>query len=199
LLTIRICLCNAIMISIISYLVLLQFYLNIIFFRTAKMMFSHLIGIIFLSSDVLQFVFACDILQTVYVMGLIPICTKKILIRCARGSSIREWDFSQLNWYYRITRVYSLQDIIAILGMDELSEDDKLVVSRARKVQKFMSQPFSMAEVFTGFPGRFVPLHETIKGFQEILSGMHDDLPEGAFYMVGNIDEVKAKAKKMTV
>lgn len=92
-----------------------------------------------------------------------------------------------------------LQDIIAILGMDELSEDDKLVVSRARKVQKFMSQPFSMAEVFTGFPGRFVPLHETIKGFQEILSGMHDDLPEGAFYMVGNIDEVKAKAKKMTM
>jgi len=83
--------------------------------------------------------------------------------------------------------------------MDELSEDDKLVVSRARKVQKFMSQPFSMAEVFTGFPGRFVPLHETIKGFQEILSGMHDDLPEGAFYMVGNIDEVKAKAKKMTM
>lgn len=92
-----------------------------------------------------------------------------------------------------------LQDIIAILGMDELSEDDKLVVSRARKVQKFMSQPFHVAEIFTGTPGKFVPLNETIKGFQEIIAGMYDDLPEGAFYMVGNIEEVKAKALKLAV
>jgi len=87
-----------------------------------------------------------------------------------------------------------LQDIIAILGMDELSEDDKLVVSRARKVQKFMSQPFHVAEVFTGTAGKFVSLENTIKGFEEIISGGHDDLPEGAFYMVGDIEEVKKKA-----
>lgn len=77
-----------------------------------------------------------------------------------------------------------MQDIIAILGMDELSEDDKLTVARARKVQRFMSQPFTVAEVFTGTKGVFVSLEDTIKGFQEILSGAHDDLPEGAFYMV---------------
>mmetsp|Transcript_24118 Transcript_24118/g.50907 ORF Transcript_24118/g.50907 Transcript_24118/m.50907 type:complete len:500 (+) Transcript_24118:108-1607(+) len=92
-----------------------------------------------------------------------------------------------------------LQDIIAILGMDELSEDDKLVVSRARKVQKFMSQPFHVAEVFTGTAGKFVSLENTIKGFDEIVNGEHDDLPEGAFYMVGDIDEVKAKAATMAV
>merc|ERR1712170_326068 len=92
-----------------------------------------------------------------------------------------------------------LQDIIAILGMDELSEDDKLIVSRARKVQKFMSQPFHVAEVFTGTAGKFVPLDETIQGFSEIINGDYDDLPEGAFYMFGNIDEVKEKAKSMVV
>jgi F-type H+-transporting ATPase subunit beta len=87
-----------------------------------------------------------------------------------------------------------LQDIIAILGMDELSEDDKVVVSRARKAQRFMSQPFHVAEVFTGTPGRFVTLEKTISGFKEILAGAHDDLPEAAFYMVGDIDEVQSKA-----
>jgi ATP synthase F1 beta subunit len=92
-----------------------------------------------------------------------------------------------------------LQDIIAILGMDELSEDDKLVVSRARKVQKFMSQPFHVAEVFTGTAGKFVSLEDTINGFEEIINGDHDDLPEGAFYMVGDINEVKAKAASMAV
>jgi len=92
-----------------------------------------------------------------------------------------------------------LQDIIAILGMDELSEDDKLVVGRARKVQKFMSQPFHVAEVFTGTAGKFVSLENTIQGFEEIISGQHDDLPEGAFYMVGDIEEVKAKAASMAV
>jgi len=93
----------------------------------------------------------------------------------------------------------SLQDIIAILGMDELSEDDKLTVSRARKVQKFMSQPFHVAEVFTGKAGKFVSLDDTIKGFKAIINGEYDDLPEGAFYMVGNIEDVKEKAASMAV
>merc|ERR1712232_643184 len=91
-----------------------------------------------------------------------------------------------------------LQDIIAILGMDELSEDDKLTVSRARKVQKFMSQPFHVAEVFTGKPGKFVSLADSITGFEQIINGEHDDVPEGAFYMVGDINEVLEKAKTMT-
>lgn len=91
----------------------------------------------------------------------------------------------------------SLQDIIAILGMDELSEDDKLVVSRARKVERFMSQPFHVAEVFTNMPGKFVELEDTIRSFKEIINGDHDDLPEAAFLMVGGIDEVIEKAKKM--
>ncbi|MDG1996655.1 MAG: F0F1 ATP synthase subunit beta [Emcibacteraceae bacterium] len=91
----------------------------------------------------------------------------------------------------------SLQDIIAILGMDELSEDDKLVVSRARKVERFMSQPFHVAEVFTNMPGKFVKLEDTIRSFKEIISGDHDDLPEAAFLMVGGIEEAIEKAKKM--
>uniref|UniRef100_A0A5S6QNG9 ATP synthase subunit beta n=1 Tax=Trichuris muris TaxID=70415 RepID=A0A5S6QNG9_TRIMR len=91
----------------------------------------------------------------------------------------------------------SLQDIIAILGMDELSEDDKMIVSRARKIQRFLSQPFQVAEVFTGSPGKFVPLEETIKGFEMILKGELDHLPEIAFYMVGNIDEVVQKAARL--
>jgi F-type H+-transporting ATPase subunit beta len=90
-----------------------------------------------------------------------------------------------------------LQDIIAILGMDELSEDDKLTVSRARKVQRFMSQPFTVAEVFTGTKGKFVSLADTIKGFSEILAGQHDDIPESAFYMKGDIAEVLEAAKNM--
>jgi len=88
----------------------------------------------------------------------------------------------------------SLQDIIAILGMEELSEDDKLTVARARKMQRFLSQPFTVAEVFTGKPGRFVTLEETIKGFRELLSGNCDEFPESAFYMVGGLDEVRSKA-----
>ena len=90
-----------------------------------------------------------------------------------------------------------LQDIIAILGMEELSEEDKLTVARARKMQRFLSQPFFVAEAFTGTPGKYVPLSETIRAFKEILSGQHDSLPEQAFYMVGNIDEVVEKAKKL--
>jgi F-type H+-transporting ATPase subunit beta len=90
-----------------------------------------------------------------------------------------------------------LQDIIAILGMDELSEDDKLVVERARKIEKFLSQPFFVAEVFTGSPGKYVALEDTLEGFNGILDGKYDDLPEMAFYMVGNIDEVIEKAEKL--
>jgi F-type H+-transporting ATPase subunit beta len=91
----------------------------------------------------------------------------------------------------------SLQDIIAILGMDELSEEDRLTVARARKIQRFLSQPFFVAEIFTGTPGVLVPLDETIRGFKEIVAGVHDELPEAAFYMVGTIDEAIEKGKKM--
>ena len=90
-----------------------------------------------------------------------------------------------------------LQDIIAILGMDELSETDKLIVSRARKVQKFLSQPFTVAEQFTGMKGQFVKIEDTVAGFRAILNGDVDDLPEQAFYMVGNLDMVYAKAKTL--
>jgi F-type H+-transporting ATPase subunit beta len=96
-----------------------------------------------------------------------------------------------------LQRYAELKDIIAILGMDELSEEDKLTVSRARKIERFLSQPFHVAEVFTGSPGKYVSLKDTIRGFQGILAGEHDDLPEQAFYMVGSIDEAIEKAKKM--
>ena len=97
-----------------------------------------------------------------------------------------------------LQRYKDLQDIIAILGMDELSEDDKLVVARARKIQRFLSQPFFVAEVFTGSAGRYVKLQDTVQGFKEIMEGKHDDLPEQAFYMVGTIGEAVEKAKKLT-
>jgi F-type H+-transporting ATPase subunit beta len=96
-----------------------------------------------------------------------------------------------------LQRFRELQDIIAILGMDELSEEDKLTVARARKIQRFLSQPFFVAEVFTGSPGKYVAINETVRGFKEIVEGKHDDLPEQAFYMVGGIDEVVEKAKKL--
>jgi F-type H+-transporting ATPase subunit beta len=96
-----------------------------------------------------------------------------------------------------LQRYKELQDIIAILGMEELSDEDRLTVARARKIQRFLSQPFFVAEVFTGSPGKYVPLKETIRGFKEIIDGLHDDLPEGAFYMVGTIDEAVEKARKM--
>ena len=95
-----------------------------------------------------------------------------------------------------LQRYKELQDIIAILGMDELSDEDKLTVSRARKIQRFLSQPFSVAEQFTGMEGKYVPLKETIRGFREIIEGKHDDLPESAFLFVGSLDEVVEKAKK---
>jgi len=91
-----------------------------------------------------------------------------------------------------------LQDIIAILGMDELSEDDKIAVSRARKIERFFSQPMFVAEQFTNLPGKYVPLQETIRGFKEILEGKHDVLPEDAFLLVGTIDEAVEKAERIT-
>jgi F-type H+-transporting ATPase subunit beta len=96
-----------------------------------------------------------------------------------------------------LQRYKELQDIIAILGLDELSEDDRLIVARARKIERFLSQPFFVAEVFTGSPGKYVKLEETIDGFKKILSGELDDLPEQAFYLVGNINEAIAKAEKI--
>ena len=96
-----------------------------------------------------------------------------------------------------LQRYKDLQDIIAILGMDELSDEDKLVVTRARKIQRFLSQPFHVAEVFTGTPGAYVQVKDTIKGFKELVEGKHDDIPEQAFYMVGTIEQAAEKAKKM--
>jgi len=96
-----------------------------------------------------------------------------------------------------LQRYKDLQDIIAILGMEELSEEDKLIVARARKIQRFLSQPFHVAEEFTGRPGKYVPVEETIRGFKEIIKGLHDDKPEQAFYMVGGIEEVVQKAEEL--
>jgi F-type H+-transporting ATPase subunit beta len=96
-----------------------------------------------------------------------------------------------------LQRYKDLQDIIAILGLDELSEEDKLTVSRARKLQRFLSQPFHVAEQFTGFKGKYVTIAETIKGFKEIVDGKHDDVPEQAFYMVGTIEEALEKAASL--
>ncbi|HPN93053.1 MAG: ATP synthase subunit beta [bacterium ADurb.Bin236] len=109
------------------------------------------------------------------------------------------------NEHYNVTRQVqnilqkykNLQDIIAILGMEELSDEDKITVARARKIQRFLSQPFFVAEAFTGQPGKYVPLEETIKGFKEVIEGKHDDLPEQAFYMVGGIEEAVEKAKQL--
>jgi len=95
-----------------------------------------------------------------------------------------------------LQRYNELQDIIAILGMDELSDEDKLTVARARRIQRFLGQPFHVAEVFTGIPGTYVPLKETIRSFKEILEGKHDNLPESAFINAGNIDTVVARAKE---
>ena len=96
-----------------------------------------------------------------------------------------------------LQRYVELQDIIAIMGMDELSDEDKLTVSRARKIQRFLSQPFSVAEQFTGMKGKYVPIKETIRGFKEIIDGKHDDLPESAFLFVGTIDEAVEKGRQI--
>ena len=96
-----------------------------------------------------------------------------------------------------LQRYKDLQDIIAILGIDELSDEDKLIVSRARKIQRFFSQPFHVAEQFTGRAGKYVKLEDTIKGFKEVCDGKHDDLPEQAFYMVGTIEEAIERGKEI--
>jgi F-type H+/Na+-transporting ATPase subunit beta len=96
-----------------------------------------------------------------------------------------------------LQRYKELQDIIAILGMDELSEEDKLIVFRARKIERYLSQPFNVAEIFTGYKGKYVTIKETIRGFKEILDGKMDDIPEAAFFMKGTIDEVYEAAKEM--
>lgn len=118
--------------------------------------------------------------------------------RLLDASIVGEEHYNVANEVQQTLQAYkSLQDIIAILGMDELSESDKLTVERARKIQRFLSQPFAVAEVFTGFEGRLVKLSDTVRSFKEILDGKHDSLPENAFYMVGDIEEVKSKAEKM--
>ena len=96
-----------------------------------------------------------------------------------------------------LQRYKDLQDIIAILGMDELSDEDKVIVQRARKIERFLSQPFHVAEQFTGTPGKYVRLEDTIRSFQEVLEGKHDELPEQAFYLVGSIDDVLARAEEL--
>jgi F-type H+-transporting ATPase subunit beta len=96
-----------------------------------------------------------------------------------------------------LARYQELQDVIAILGMEELSEEDRVAVNRARRLERFLTQPFFVSEPFTGLPGRYVPLPETLRGFREILEGRHDDLPEQAFYMVGTIDEAVAQAQEL--
>jgi F-type H+-transporting ATPase subunit beta len=96
-----------------------------------------------------------------------------------------------------LQRYKDLQDIIAILGMDELSDEDKVIVQRARKIERFLSQPFHVAEQFTGTSGKYVRLEDTIRSFQEVLDGRHDDLPEQAFYLVGGIDDVLARAEEL--
>ncbi len=117
--------------------------------------------------------------------------------RILEPGTVGEEHYTVAREVQRILQRYNeLQDIIAIMGMDELSDDDKITVSRARKIQRFLSQPFSVAEQFTGMEGKYVPLKETIRGFKEIIEGMHDDLPESAFLFVGTIDEAVEKAKK---
>ena len=96
-----------------------------------------------------------------------------------------------------LQRYRDLQDIIAILGVEELSEEDRSIVTRARKIQRFLTQPFFVAEQFTGQAGRYVSINDTVKGFTEILAGQHDDLPEQAFYMVGTIEEAREKGEQM--
>ena len=105
--------------------------------------------------------------------------------------------FGHLDANVSLDRSLAVQSVIAILGIDELSEDDLVIVARARKIQRFLTQPFFVGEVFTGFPGKYVPVAETVKGFLEIIEGKHDALPEQAFYMVGGIEEAVEKGEQM--
>ena len=119
--------------------------------------------------------------------------------RILNPETLGEEHYAVVREVQRVLQRYNeLMDIIAIMGMDELSDDDKLLVSRARKVQRFLSQPFHVSEKFNGFPGIYVPRSETIRGFKEILEGKHDDLPESAFLFVGTIDDAVEKAKRLS-
>ncbi len=120
--------------------------------------------------------------------------TSRVLDRALSARSIMK---SPAPSRRRCRSISALQDIIAILGMDELSEEDKLTVSRARKIQRFLSQPFHVAEVFTGIPGKFVQVEDTVRSFKAVVNGEYDHLPESAFYMVGGIEEAVAKAEKL--
>jgi F-type H+-transporting ATPase subunit beta len=120
--------------------------------------------------------------------------------RILQPGSVSEQHYAVATQVQRVLQRYKdLQDIIAILGMDELSDEDKVIVQRARKIERFLSQPFFVAEQFTGTPGRYVKLEETIRSFQEVLDGKHDELPEQAFYLVGGIDEALEAAEKLKV
>jgi F-type H+-transporting ATPase subunit beta len=120
--------------------------------------------------------------------------------RILQPGSVSEQHYAVATQVQRVLQRYKdLQDIIAILGMDELSDEDKVIVQRARKIERFLSQPFFVAEQFTGTPGRYVKLEETIRSFQEVLDGKHDELPEQAFYLVGGIDEALESAEKLKV
>ncbi|MGH9347132.1 MAG: F0F1 ATP synthase subunit beta, partial [Vicinamibacterales bacterium] len=137
--------------------------------------------------------------RSIAVKGLFPAVNPlSSTSRILTPSTVGEEHYQVARQVQQILQRYKqLQDIIAILGMDELSEEDKLVVARARKIQRFLSQPFHVAEVFTGTPGKFVKLDDTIKGFKGIIAGELDDLPEAAFYMVGTIEEAVEKARSM--
>ena len=148
--------------------------------------FAHLDGTVVLSRQIVE-------------LGIYPAVdpldsTSRILDPNVLG----EEHYSTARTVQQILQKYKdLQDIIAILGMDELSEEDKLTVARARRIQRFLSQPFHVAETFTGTAGKYVKVEDTVRGFKEICEGKHDELPEQAFYMVGGIEEVQEKAKQM--
>ena len=146
--------------------------------------FAHLDATTVLSRSIVELGIYCGRSSGVYIQNPRPRVVGEEHYKVARG--VQEI----------LQKYKELQDIIAILGMDELSEEDKIVVARARKVQKFLSQPFHVAEQFTGLPGKYVPLSDTIQSFKEILEGKHDDIPESYFLNAGSIDDVLAKCKK---
>jgi F-type H+-transporting ATPase subunit beta len=137
--------------------------------------------------------------RTIAELGLFPaVDPLESTSRILTPEVVGEEHYRVARWVQQTLQRYKdLQDIIAILGMDELSEEDKLVVSRARRIQRFLSQPMFVAEQFTGLKGKFVKIEETVRGFREILEGKHDELPEQAFYMVGTIEEAVEKAVKL--
>ncbi|MBA3037813.1 MAG: F0F1 ATP synthase subunit beta, partial [Desulfobacterium sp.] len=148
--------------------------------------FAHLDGTVVLSRQIAE-------------LGIYPAVdpldsTSRIL----DASYIGEEHYGVSRTVQQILQKYKeLQDIIAILGIEELSDEDRVIVGRARKIQRYLSQPFHVAETFTGMPGKYVKIEDTVRGFKEICEGKHDDLPERAFYMVGSIEEAREKAKKM--